>query len=75
MTASGSPGEIYVGLHIDVDPIHSVEEAHRIGLAVEAKIKRSINGVKDVAVHVEPRERCDVNVDPGSQDLRASIRS
>jgi cation diffusion facilitator family transporter len=61
----GSPGEIYVDLHIGVDPTLSVEEGHRISLEVEAKIKRSINGVKDVAVHVDPRERCEVNVDPG----------
>jgi len=32
---------------------------------VEAKIKRSINGVKDVVVHVEPRESCKANVGLG----------
>jgi cation diffusion facilitator family transporter len=61
----GSPGEIYVDLHIGVDPTISIAEAHRIGLEVEAKIKRSINGVKDVVVHVEPRESCKANVGPG----------
>jgi len=64
----GSPGEIYIDLHIVVDPTISIEKAHRIGLEVEAKIKQSINGVRDVVVHMEPRESCEVNLGSNGED-------
>jgi len=55
----GSPGEVFIDLHIGVDPSLSLEEAHRLSLEVEEKIKSSIHGVKDVVVHLEPREYCE----------------
>lgn len=55
----GSPGEIYVDLHIGVDPTLSIEDAHNVGIKVENKIKEAVSGVRDVVVHMEPKEFCE----------------
>ena len=54
----GSPGDMFVDLHIGVDSSHSVEAAHKVSLEVEEKIKSSLEGVKDVVVHMEPKDYC-----------------
>lgn len=50
----GPAGEVYVDLHIGVDPSLSIDEAHKVGEEVEQTIKSRIEGVRDVAVHIEP---------------------
>jgi len=54
----GAKREMFVDLHIGVDSSLSVEQAHEVGTIVEDKIKSSIEGVKDVVVHMEPKEYC-----------------
>ena len=56
----GSRGEVYIDLHIGVDPALSVDQAHRLSMDVEERIKRSISGVADVVVHLEPRDFCEL---------------
>ncbi|VVB68244.1 Ferrous-iron efflux pump FieF [uncultured archaeon] len=56
----GSPGEMFVDLHIGVDSNLSVEEAHKVGEEVEEKIRSSIPAVHDVVVHMEPKEYCEL---------------
>ncbi len=56
----GTPGEIFVDLHIGVDSSLSIDGAHKVGMEVENKIKETIVGVKDVVVHVEPKEFCEL---------------
>lgn len=50
----GPAGEVYIDLHIGVDPSLSIDEAHEVGKAVELTIKSRIEGVRDVVVHLEP---------------------
>ena len=50
----GPAGEVYMDLHIGVDPSLSMDRAHEVGKAVELTIKSSIDGVRDVVVHLEP---------------------
>lgn len=50
----GPAGEVYMDLHIGVDPSLSMDRAHEVGKAVELTIKSSIEGVRDVVVHLEP---------------------
>ena len=50
----GSKDNIYIDLHIHVDPKLSIDKAHEISHNVESKIKKSFKGVKDVVVHIEP---------------------
>jgi cation diffusion facilitator family transporter len=61
----GTLGEIYIDLHIGVDPALSIDEAHKVGMAVEGRIKGSIEGVKDVVVHMEPKEFCELQSENG----------
>ncbi len=51
----GPAGEVYVDLHIGVDPLLSIDRAHEVGKEVEMMIISRIEGVKDVVVHLEPR--------------------
>lgn len=50
----GPAGDVYVDLHITLNPGLSIEEGHRISELVEAELKKKIHGVKDVLVHIEP---------------------
>ncbi|TAN45383.1 MAG: cation transporter [Nitrospirae bacterium] len=50
----GTREQVFVDLHLLVDPKLSVEEAHSIAHRVEEKIKRSAPEVIDVVVHIEP---------------------
>jgi cation diffusion facilitator family transporter len=43
-----------IDIDIEVAPELSVREAHRIASRVEAAIKKSVDGVYDIMVHVEP---------------------
>ncbi len=56
----GSPGDIFVDLHIGVDPSLSIDDAHKVGVEVEKKIKEAVAGVRDVVVHMEPKEFCEL---------------
>lgn len=50
----GSPGRIYVDLHIQVAPKLDVVEAHRVTHWVIDAIKRRYPDVRDVLIHTEP---------------------
>ena len=52
----GTPGQMYVDLHICVDSSLSLEAAHNVSEEVEVLIKVSIEGVEDVVVHMEPKD-------------------
>ncbi len=56
----GTPGEMYVDLHIGVESSLSIEEAHKVGVEVERRIEAAIEGVKDVVVHLEPKDYCEL---------------
>jgi cation diffusion facilitator family transporter len=50
----GSPGKVYVDLHIQIAPHLDVVRAHRVTHSVIDAIKGKIPGVYDVLVHTEP---------------------
>jgi cation diffusion facilitator family transporter len=50
----GTPGRIYVDLHIQVAPHLTVVDAHRVTHWVIDAIKGGFSGVRDVLVHTEP---------------------
>lgn len=54
----GMAEEIYVDLHIGVDASLSMDKAHEVGEDVERAIKNRIPEVRDVVVHLEPRDYC-----------------
>ncbi len=51
----GRPDDIYVDLHIQVNPDMHVDDAHEISYAIEESIKKAMPEVADVVVHIEPR--------------------
>jgi len=46
--------ETHVDLHVEVDPVMPVGDAHEIASAVDAAIRRDVPGVTHVTVHIEP---------------------
>ena len=58
----GMAGEIFVDLHIGVDPSLSIDAAHKVSEDVESMIKSRVPGVRDVVVHLEPKDYCDLKV-------------
>ncbi len=62
----GMAGEIYVDLHIGVDSSLSIDAAHKVAKDVEHNIKSKIIGVKDVVVHLEPKDYCEMRAPKGS---------
>ncbi len=70
----GVAEEIYVDLHIGVDASLSMDMAHKVGEDVERAIKSSIPEVRDVVVHLEPRDHCDSDKPHHSVDHKPSLR-
>ncbi|MEG1624075.1 MAG: cation diffusion facilitator family transporter [Raoultibacter sp.] len=50
----GTEGEVYVDLHVLVQPDMSVREAHALSEVVEDTIKKRFDDVCEVLVHIEP---------------------
>jgi cation diffusion facilitator family transporter len=50
----GKIHSIYVDMHVLVDPNMSVENSHRLANQIEYAIKKEIEGIHDVVVHIEP---------------------
>lgn len=50
----GTLNHVFLDLHLLVDPLKSVQDAHEIAHIVEEKIKKSFPEVVDVIVHIEP---------------------
>lgn len=52
----GRPDDIYVDLHVQVNPAMHIDQAHKISTLIEEAIKKNIPEVTDVVVHMEPKE-------------------
>jgi cation diffusion facilitator family transporter len=52
----GRPDDIYVDLHVQLNPHIHLERAHKISYEIEEAIKKHIPEVSDVVVHLEPPE-------------------
>lgn len=50
----GSLENIYLDLHVLVDPEMTVAASHRVANVIEREIKNRIAGIFDVVVHIEP---------------------
>ncbi len=53
----GRPDDIYIDLHALVTPEMSMEHAHKISHDIEMAVKKSLDGVTEVIVHMEPLEK------------------
>ena len=50
----GSEAEVYVDLHVQVDPESTVASGHRVAENVEREVAESFSQVVDVIAHLEP---------------------
>ena len=50
----GPYDDIHLDLHVLVDPVQPLAEAHALGHRVEARLRARWSGLTDVVVHVEP---------------------
>lgn len=50
----GTEDEVYVDLHVLVDPTMTVLKAHEVADAVETALQTNFDSVRDVVVHIEP---------------------
>jgi len=53
----GRPDDIYVDLHVEVNPDMHVDNAHKISYMIEESLKKGIPEITDVVVHIEPKEK------------------
>ncbi|MEZ4554775.1 MAG: cation diffusion facilitator family transporter [Dehalococcoidia bacterium] len=53
----GEPGQVRVDLHIHVDPGLTVQEAHAIAQAVDARLRGEVGGIAEVLVHIGAASR------------------
>ena len=52
----GRTDDIYIDLHVAIDPSISVNKAHNISHMIEDRLKNAISGITDVIIHVEPKK-------------------
>ena len=52
----GRIDDIYVDLHVQVNPDMHIDNAHQISYLIENTIKSKIPGITDVVVHMEPQD-------------------
>ena len=50
----GSKNDIYIDMHIMIDPNASIEKSHMLSHEIEKEIKKKINSNCQVIIHVEP---------------------
>ncbi|MCX5711905.1 MAG: cation diffusion facilitator family transporter [Candidatus Omnitrophica bacterium] len=53
----GRPDDVYIDLHVQVNPSMPIKEAHAISYSIEEALKKEIPEVTDVVVHMEPKEK------------------
>lgn len=53
----GRPDDIYIDLHVQVNPGMHIEKAHKISYMIEEALKKNIPEITDVVVHMEPAEK------------------
>jgi cation diffusion facilitator family transporter len=50
----GPPGNVFVDLHVEVDPEMTTYKSHTISHIVQYRIRENFDGIEDVLVHIEP---------------------
>lgn len=65
----GTEGEVYMDLHILVDPDMSIRAAHKVAELVERAVGEHFKQVVDIVVHVEP-DTPEERYEAASDDLR-----
>ena len=65
----GTEGEVYLDLHVLVDPTLTILEAHALGDVVERLVKERFSQVVDVTLHLEPDVPLQRTLDGASEGI------
>jgi cation diffusion facilitator family transporter len=52
----GRIDDIYIDLHVQVNPDMHIDDAHQVSCRIEEAIKSAIPGITDIVVHMEPQD-------------------
>ncbi len=52
----GSEECIFLDMHLVLDPLLSLDKAYRISRQVKEKVQKEIPGIKDITIHIEPKD-------------------
>ncbi len=52
----GPEGNVYVDLHVEVDPTMPTYKSHTVAHIVQYRLKEAFEGIEEVLVHVEPAD-------------------
>ncbi|MCS7096212.1 MAG: cation-efflux pump [Nitrososphaerota archaeon] len=66
-------GKLYVTLHARVDPDLSVQEAHNVAEKIEKKLRKAVDNIAHVTVHVEPVEDKMRGPIAGDKEIRQAV--
>jgi cation diffusion facilitator family transporter len=69
----GLESEVYVDMHVQVDPGHSVGSAHQIAEDVERAVCHRFEVVADVIVHIEPLDEYQVSKTQAEADASGPV--
>ena len=74
VTALQQDGQLFIELHLEVDEMLSLRDAHRQSTELEEKIRELRDGSVDVIIHIEPQGRHIATPDAGVGEMKQLSR-
>jgi len=74
VTALQQDGQLFIELHLEVDEMLSLRDAHRQSTELEEKIRELRDGSVDVNIHIEPQGRHIATPDAGVGEMKQLSR-
>jgi cation diffusion facilitator family transporter len=75
LSAQQNEGQLFVELHLEIDPHLTLEEAHQQATQLEEEIRRLREEPTEVNIHIEPLGTAISVPDAGAEDLRELARA
>jgi len=75
VTALQQDGQLFIELHLEVDEMLSLRDAHRQSTELEEKIRELRDGSVDVNIHIEPQGRHIATPDAGVGEMKQLSRA
>jgi len=75
VTALQQDGQLFIELHLEVDEMLSLRDAHRQSAELEEKIRELRDGTVDVNIHIEPQGRHIATPDAGVGEMKQLSRA
>jgi cation diffusion facilitator family transporter len=75
VSALQQDGQLFIELHLEVDEMLSLRDAHRQSMELEEKIRELRDGTVDVNIHIEPQGRHIAIPDAGIGEMKQLARA